>query len=220
MDVNAYADAYIEGLYLAAHLHPLAPRRSLEAVQQARRRIDVHRQGTHDAESARALARHLLPEVLRFVRRLHPLHDLADHAHQVCALLLRALPGGDPARAARPGEPGGLTLTVGAVRWRDTELFPATADDVIRTLRPGARRRHAAPPARLHVWLTAADLTIIDPTVQATLLQRGAIAAPDYHVTPVIHGKPHRIAGFTYHPLYADNDFLDLAQADPQARRA
>ncbi|MFK7892731.1 MAG: hypothetical protein AB8B63_18100 [Granulosicoccus sp.] len=102
-----------------------------------------------------------------------------------------------------------LTLTVGDVAYRGESLFNTTRTTLHDAIASGISTEDKP---RFHVWLTLADMTIIDFSI-LTVLGSGAHAALGGKSNQGVNiWRPERKGPLEYYPLLVDDEFLARLQ--------
>lgn len=103
-----------------------------------------------------------------------------------------------------------MNLTIGDVSFRGQPLFNTTRSIIQNVVDDGISTRDNP---RFHVWLTLADMTIIDFTINDYLAQQKQAEDSIPNISPVSVWRPERQAGLSYHPLLVDDAFLTRLQS-------
>jgi len=107
-----------------------------------------------------------------------------------------------------------MTLSVGDVSMDGTPIFNASRTSLSEAMRNGISTVDA--PA-FHVWLTLADMTVIDLTLISLLEHRDINLYPadktlSSEKPQAIIWRPERKGRLNYHPVLSDDDFLSRLQ--------
>lgn len=102
-----------------------------------------------------------------------------------------------------------LTLTVGDVSYHGELLFNTTRNTLQETIATGISTEDKP---KFHVWLTLADMTIIDFSI-LNIVSAGAESASDCKLNQGVNiWRPERKGPLEYHPLLVDDEFLKRLQ--------
>lgn len=102
-----------------------------------------------------------------------------------------------------------MTLTVGDVSYKSQKLFNVSRDTMKSAVANGISTQDKQ---LFHVWLTLADMTVIDLTIVNQLLTRNLMQQTDVDVQRLSVWRPERKGDFDYHPVLVDDDFLSRLQ--------
>lgn len=100
------------------------------------------------------------------------------------------------------GEAFPLTVTVGNVYYKGNNIYEATKESIAGLIQAGFQEDATVD---VHVWLTLDDMTVIDPTIIATLKAKDAIS-PD--VSPILLWTENDPGDFHFEPILTDNQFF------------
>lgn len=106
-----------------------------------------------------------------------------------------------------------MTLTIGDVSFQGQRLFNTSRSTVLDAVANGISTQDK--PA-FHVWLTLADMTIIDFTIVDHLDGADKLQAPAELDERVTIWRPERKGAFNYHPILVDDDLLKRLQKPVQ----
>lgn len=98
-----------------------------------------------------------------------------------------------------------MTLTVGDVSFNDQRLFNASRDTIHQAVAHGISTKD---DQQFHVWLTLADMTVIDLTINSQLLDLGLMKPAENAQQLLNVWRPERSGKFSYHPVLIDDEFL------------
>jgi hypothetical protein len=98
-----------------------------------------------------------------------------------------------------------MNLTVGDVSFKGEKLFKATRGTAESAVSNGIS---TADEPLFHVWLTLADLTVIDLTIINHLTTRGLVEKPASTDQLINVWRPERKGDYEYHPVLVDDDFM------------
>lgn len=102
-----------------------------------------------------------------------------------------------------------MTLTIGDVSVEGERLFNTKQATLEECVRDGIS---TVDQPRFHVWLTLADMTVIDLTIISQLLVKGCVPPPENNEQWLTVWRPERQGRFNYHPLLIDDEFLSRLQ--------
>lgn len=104
-----------------------------------------------------------------------------------------------------------MTLTVGDVSLDGKRLFNASRETISTAVDQGIS---TIDTPKFHVWLTLADMTVIDLTIVRQLVASGAIPEPssEQDASWLTVWREERKGRFDYHPILIDDDFLSRLQ--------
>ena len=102
-----------------------------------------------------------------------------------------------------------MTLTVGDVSYKGNRLFNADRLTMEAVVSKGISTQDEP---LFHVWLTLADMTVIDLTIIRQLQQKQLIPAGDTSDQPLHVWRAERPGQFDYFPILVDDDFLSRLQ--------
>lgn len=97
----------------------------------------------------------------------------------------------------------GVAVTIGNVYFRGTNVYGVTREKIEDLIREGFNRERFVD---VHVWLTTADMTVLDLTVLSSLTALGYTEAPSSSNRVLVWNE--KIPGdLEFEPLLVDNDF-------------
>lgn len=102
-----------------------------------------------------------------------------------------------------------MTLTVGDVSYRGSRLFGATRETMEQVVANGISTQDVP---LFHVWLTLADMTVIDLTIMDQLARKGFLDGPADKVQKLNVWSPGNPGKFVYHPILVDDEFIKRLQ--------
>lgn len=102
-----------------------------------------------------------------------------------------------------------MTLTVGDVSYKGDKLFNASRQTMESAIANGISTKDEP---LFHVWLTLADMTVIDLTIFRQLVGRGLLQQHDLAEKQLQVWRPERCGDFDYHPVLVDDEFLSRLQ--------
>ncbi len=102
-----------------------------------------------------------------------------------------------------------MTLTVGDVSLDGQRLFNASRTTIGTAVEKGIS---TADEPTFHVWLTLADMTVIDLTLVRQLAASGKLPEPADADAWLTVWRQERKGRFDYHPILIDDDFLSRLQ--------
>ncbi|MDC0434102.1 hypothetical protein OAM69_00480 [bacterium] len=102
-----------------------------------------------------------------------------------------------------------MTLTVGDVSFDGQKLFDVSRSTLESAVAQGISTQDKP---RFHVWLTLADMTIVDLTIINQLASLLHICAPSSDNELLNVWRTERKGRFDYHPMLVDDDFLSRLQ--------
>ena len=98
-----------------------------------------------------------------------------------------------------------MTLTVGDVSLDGERLFGVTRSTLQECVAQGIS---TADNPRFHVWLTLADMSVVDLTIMSQLISLGKLPEPSAREQWLNVWRAERKGRFDYHPVLIDDDFL------------
>jgi hypothetical protein len=110
------------------------------------------------------------------------------------------------------GEACPLCVTIGNLYYKGTNLFPTTRDGIRSMIQRGKDR---SAPIQGHFWLTADDMTVVDPTIISTLARWGKYPETKAKQCPTIIWREDSNSDFCYKPLLIDNTLFALIDEGP-----
>lgn len=194
-----YKDQYLAALRYLGELYPewIVPKEKLEGLSDV---IDFNRSAEGQAFYSKG------HEVLASVAR----HWLGTLPHQIehnC----HALAGGFlkvweqfPLAEAMP-----LSVTIGNVYFKGTNVYRATRESIADVLRAG----HSDAQLNLHVWLTVDDMTVLDLGIKHSLAALGLRSPVTGNESPVLVWRESNSGAYRYEPLLINNRFFELVDA-------
>ena len=102
-----------------------------------------------------------------------------------------------------------MTLTVGDVSFNGQKLFDVSHGTLESAVAQGISTKDKQ---RFHVWLTLADMTIVDLTIINQLVSLNQIRTPASDEEWLNVWRAERKGRFDYHPMLVDDDFLSRLQ--------
>ena len=102
-----------------------------------------------------------------------------------------------------------MTLTVGDVSFDGQKLFDVSRSTLKSAVAQGISTQDKP---LFHVWLTLADMTIIDLTIINQLVSLNQIRTPASDDEWLNVWRAERKGRFDYHPMLVDDDFLSRLQ--------
>lgn len=102
-----------------------------------------------------------------------------------------------------------MTLTVGDVSYSNKRLYGASRETINLAIKHGISTRDKQ---QFHVWLTLADMTVVDLTINSQLTESGTKTRQEFDAQPLNVWRPERCGKFNYHPVLIDDDFLKRLQ--------
>jgi hypothetical protein len=99
-----------------------------------------------------------------------------------------------------------FNITIGNVFYKGKNIYNTSRDTIITEIINGPKSRSQLP---LHVWLTFEDMTVFDPTIIISLIDKGVSLEQQDHYKLLIWNEDAP-SNFLYEPLLVDNDFLSL----------
>ncbi len=98
-----------------------------------------------------------------------------------------------------------MTITIGDVSFDGERLFNTKQSTLEECIRNGIS---TVDQPKFHVWLTLADMTVIDLTIISQLFETGCVTTPDTSEQWLNVWRPERQGRFDYHPVLIDDEFL------------
>lgn len=102
-----------------------------------------------------------------------------------------------------------MTLTIGDVSHEGEKLFNTKQSILEECVRNGIS---TLDEPKFHVWLTLADMTVIDLTIVSQLQATGRVLIPESGEQWLTVWRPERPGRLNYHPLLIDDAFLSRLQ--------
>ena len=102
-----------------------------------------------------------------------------------------------------------MTLTVGDVSFDGQKLFDSSRSSLELAVAQGISTQDKP---LFHVWLTLADMTIVDLTIINQLVSLNQIRTPASDDEWLHVWRAERKGRFDYHPMLVDDDFLSRLQ--------
>lgn len=102
-----------------------------------------------------------------------------------------------------------MTLTVGDVSFKGKKLFDASRQTMKSVVANGISTKDKQ---LFHVWLTLADMSVVDLTIINQLTIKGLLQESDSNNQLLNVWRSERKGDFEYHPLLVDDDFLSRLQ--------
>jgi len=102
-----------------------------------------------------------------------------------------------------------MTLTVGDVAYKGSRLFNTSHHSIAQAI---SHSISTVDTPTFHVWLTLADLTVIDLTVINQLIAMGQIESCDDRDQWANIWRHERKGNFDYIPILSDDDFFSRLQ--------
>ena len=98
----------------------------------------------------------------------------------------------------------GFYVTIGNVYFKGENLYKLTKSKLLSILDSGNATNESI---NVHVWLTWDNMTVVDPTIVSTLLEREKLNPKEVH-SKVLIWKQEKPGDYEYEPILVDNDFL------------
>jgi hypothetical protein len=98
-----------------------------------------------------------------------------------------------------------LNITIGNVYYKGSNIYGLDKYKLKNIISQGPQLDRSLD---VHVWLTADNMTVIDPTIMHTLHKKGVFEKPEYQGSPVLLWREDIESDFYYEPLLVDNEFV------------
>jgi len=208
-----YLDRYLEALQLLYELRPEVRNHFPEGWEIQQRECCLVWQ------SKRAVLSRMIDEQIKPLAEFYVegRTQLADGVARACHLVaddfLRLYDSSPPTAELAKRMP--INITVGDVRYRNRSVFQVTRESVLRAVQSGRDRPHE--DLRVHVWLTAPDMTVIDLSVVDYLRSKGeSVTESDSKGVLIWHESTQ--SNFSFEPILVWNDFCDHVEPDSEYR--
>jgi hypothetical protein len=99
----------------------------------------------------------------------------------------------------------GMAVTVGDVVFKGKRIYGATPESVKEVIHKGFAPEE---PLNLHVWITLANMTVVDLAIIPTLVSKGVATTKDFKGKDIVVWKESKGQSLEYIPILHDDNFL------------